>query len=240
MSDLYDYLLRVWALVQAIADANLAWFPPKLAFLVQHFIPIDRTICSEHRKSDLCTTFIYMVEARINEVIKPVYNRWVVYDYAIFIASFVWSLMNNNLNSQCLTLIATFVAGHIVQTGGHAISIKKATHCRGIANCGWSAYDMTKLHGMITFAFGIIYMICLRSNTNTQKMGRRIERMEACYESKFEKMNAKLEDVMTRNEQLEDCLKQTVNEVISLRAQNKTLSRHAWETERVRRQPLLK
>ena len=226
MPDLYDYLLRIVALVKAVGDANLAWFPPKLGVFVNRFVPIDTTmLCPNGRNSIECHRLVNFVFKNIDDVIKLVYNRWVVYDYAIFIASFAWSLMNNNLNSQCLTLIATFVAGHIVQTGVHAFAVQKVTRCRNNDPvCGWSVDELMHFHGMITFAFLSIYVFCLKSNTNTQKMGKRIQCMQSELYDEINKLKGEL--VVTNDElaQTRYGLEQTINELIHVKAQSKMLN----------------
>lgn len=180
MMNVYELLFRAWVVLREVGNANLSWFPPKLGVFVERFVPIDMTkLCPNGVHHIECHRLLNFAIKNIADVIKLVYNRWVVYDYAICLASFAWSLMNNNLNHQSPMLFVTFVAGHVVQTGVHAFVIQTVTRCRDNDTvCGWFEDELTPLHGMITLAFLLVYVICLRSNTTAQRTIARVERLD--------------------------------------------------------------
>lgn len=211
MPDLYDYVLRAWVLVRELGNANMSWFPPKLGVFVERFFPLDLTkLCPNGVASTECFRLLNHANKNISDVIKLVYNRWVVKDYAICMVAIVWSLMNNNLNNQVPMLIATFLFGHVVQTGVHAFVVQTVTRCRDDDMvCGWFEHELMPLHGMVSFAFLLVYVFCLRSNTTAQRTIVNVERLNG----KHVKINDDVKKIQEELAETKEELAQTRDEL---------------------------
>lgn len=173
----------LWIIVQHIANSNHPWFPPKLGFFVDRFIDVTK-LCSigkgDTQMSQMCLTLMSFAENNINDIIKMVYHRWVVYDYVIVTIAVTWSFMQNNLNNQARWLIGTSFMGHIVQACVHAYAVRRVTSCNH-KKCSWTVNELEPYHAMATIIFGVIFMVCLRFNTSNQQTIAKVERLNTSH-----------------------------------------------------------